>query len=278
MRHRQYRIVSALDRLPYAFVDLLTRLAKRSVARSGHRYLLLIEDLGDARVGDQVAGASREECAQVLEAAARMHARFWGGAELEPLQWLAGQTVNPRMRHRMYRESRPSFEARHAGRMPDVARRVLEYLDARGVELIRALHRDAPETLIHCDLRFDNVFFDGARAGSPVIFADWQLVGRGAAAYDVAYFLSGALSADAPAELETDLLRGYHRALVRAGAPAYDFERLRRDYQRGLVAVFQILATTDQMDLGDARGARLMDAWVARALSRLAGVDLGALL
>jgi hypothetical protein len=278
MRFRQYQIVKVLDRMPAFFVDRLTRFAKREMRKSAHRYVLLIEDLGNARVGDQVSGGSAEACGQVLDAVAKMHAHFWGGKELAPLPWLQDQNVNPRMRHRMYLESRSAFEKQYALHMSNGAARMLEWIDAHGVKLARVLHRDAPETLIHSDLRFDNVFFDHERPDSPVILADWQLVGRGAAAYDVAYLLSGALAADAAADVERALLERYHAALLAGGVGGYGFERFLRDYQRSLPAVFQILATTESMDLGHERGAELMSLWVERALARLRGVDLDRLL
>jgi aminoglycoside/choline kinase family phosphotransferase len=278
MRFRQYKIVKVLDRMPAFFVDWLTGFAKREMGKSVQRYVLLIEDLGQARVGDQVAGASADACGQVLEAVAEMHARFWGGEEIAPLPWLQDNNVNPRMRHRMYLESRPAFEVQHAEQLAHGASDLLAWIDANGVKLARTLHREAPETLIHCDLRLDNVFFDPAHPDAEVILADWQLVGRGAGAYDVAYLLSGALDADAPAEVERALLERYHARLLEAGVTGYDFDRFLLDYRRSLPAVFQILATTESMDLGEERGAELMGLWVERALARLRGVDLGTLL
>ena len=278
MRFRQYKIVKVLDRLPFFFVDWLTDFAKREVGKSAHRYVLLIEDLAEADVGDQVSGASVEACGQVLDAVASMHARFWGGKELASLEWLQDQNVNPRMRHRMYLDSRPAFVAQYASHLQSGAARMLDWIDANGVRLARALHRDAPETLIHCDLRLDNVFFDRRDPSAPVILADWQLVGRGAAAYDVAYLLSGALAADAPPDVERGLLERYHAALLASGVADYDFDRFLRDYQRSLPAVFQILATTDSMDLGEDRGVELMDLWVERALARVRDVHLDGLL
>lgn len=278
MRARQYRIIAVLDRLPAAMVDWMTRLSKRSMSRSEHRYVLLIEDLAPARVGDQVSARSPEDCGRVLAAVAGMHARFWGGAELATYFWLADQDVNPRMRHRMYLESRPDFERRHAPRIGDRARELLRWIDQNGVALARRLHREAPQTLIHCDLRLDNVFFDDARPDDPIILCDWQLVGRGAAAYDVAYLLSGALAADVSEDVEQALLRGYYEALVAAGVRDHPWERFLHEYERSLLAVLQILATTNQMDLGEARGVDLMDVWLERALARLRGVELSTLL
>ena len=278
MRFRQYKIVRVLDRLPGFLVDPMMRHARKTVSESPHRYVLLLEDLGGLRVGDQVGGGSPEACARVLAAAARLHARFWGDPGLRKLEWLADQDATPHIRHRMYVESRKTFLGRHRKALGDDGMRIVEFNDRHGVAMSRRVHKEAPETLIHCDLRLDNVFFDDATPDDPVVLADWQLVGRGGAAYDVAYLLGGALAADTPVDVEMDLLRGYHDALCAEGVTGYGFDRLLRDYRRGLLAGFQMICTTDQMELGDERGFELIDLWIERAIGRLRAVDLASLL
>ena len=106
---------------------------------------------------------------------------------------------------------------------------------------------------------------------------DWQLVRRGAAAYDVAYFLSGA-SPDLTREDEQELLRGYFATLEELGVRDYSFEALERHYHLGLLTAMQTLTATDQMDMGDGRGLQLMEAWYERLGARVAGIDLDGLL
>ena len=128
-------------------------------------------------------------------------------------------------------------------------------------------------TLLHCDLRLDNVAF---RNGKPIVF-DWQLVRSGPAAYDVAYFLSGA-SPELTTEEEDALLRHYLETLETLGIREYSFDALKRDYHLGLLTTMQTLAATDQMDMGDGRGIALMQAWFARLKARLSNIKLDELL
>ena len=127
----------------------------------------------------------------------------------------------------------------------------------------------APTTLVHCDLRLDNLFF----GDDEVIVFDWQLVRRGPAAYDVAYFLSGALDEEADASDVDLLLATYHEALCAAGVTDYALTNLRRDYRLALHNVLQSLATIDQVDLGDGRGIPLMRSWIRRLHARLKAAD-----
>jgi len=152
-------------------------------------------------------------------------------------------------------------------------------LDVNAVELLRALYACSADTLLHCDLRLDNVILPvGERAAEPIVFFDWQLAGRGPGAYDVAYFLSGALAADAPDGAAVDLVRDYHAALVANGVEGYALENCIRDYHRGLLAVLHRISSTDTMDVGSDRGHDLFALWLERTLARLEGVDFDSLL
>ena len=270
MRERQEEIVRAIDRIPFWLNAVLMPASRWIVKRNAHRYVLLIEDLAPARVGDQLAGAEPEVCGRVLEAAAKMHANFWQSPRLDEHFWLARQDVGARMRHGLYRRTRKAFRARYGELLRDERAAAIAWLDRNGIALHTALGGEAPRTLIHGDLRFDNVFL----SGEEVILADWQLVGSGAAGYDVAYFLSGAVQTDTTIETEQELLRGYHEALARHGVRNYPFERLERDYWRGLFAVFSVVASSDTVNLGNGRGSEMMDRWIERCLNLLARVPL----
>ena len=275
-REKQEQIVAQLDRLPLWFARSTMPLARFIARRKAHRYVLLIEDFSAARLGDQVGGGGIADCRRVLLAIAAVHAAFWQSGRLEKLWWLARQDANPRIRHGMYLQGRPAFERRYATRMeadPDLVR-AIRWLDANGIALARALHGDAPCTLLHCDLRLDNVFFEEGEGADGVILCDWQLTGCGAAGYDVAYLVSGALDRDVTHEQELALLREYHDALCNGGVEEYPYNQLLRDYERGLLAVLQVISSTDNMDLGEDRGITLMDLWLERTVGRIRNLSL----
>ena len=70
-----------------------------------------------------------------------------------------------------------------------------------------------PETLLHGDLHVGNVYFDGPRAA----MCDWQVLGRGSPAFDVAYLIGSAMTTERRRESERDLLDHYRGALSAAG-------------------------------------------------------------
>jgi hypothetical protein len=278
MRERQDEVVAKLDKLPGWLVGAMMWGAGRIVKRNAHRYALLIEDLAPAETGDQLAGADPATCARVLDVAATVHAHFWQKPVLQERFWLARREVGPRIRHRLYWNARKEFRRRYPDLIAGERLRIVDWLEENSLALNHALHRDEPRTLVHCDLRFDNVFF--APEGE-VILGDWQLVGVGSAAYDIAYLLSSALHANTPADETGGLLRHYHERLEERGVRDYPFEDFLRDYRRGLLSVLQILASTDTVDLSagsENRGDDLMHAWTDRTFALLARAPLDALL
>ena len=64
---------------------------------------------------------------------------------------------------------------------------------------------------MHGDYRLDNMLFDPDRTRVTVV--DWQTVGVGLPARDLAYFTSTSLDPDVRSQVEKDLVADYHRAL-----------------------------------------------------------------
>jgi aminoglycoside/choline kinase family phosphotransferase len=280
---QQAKIMAFVDRIPVSLAQRTLGVGKWIAGRKKRRYILLMEDLAPARVGDQVAGGSPEDCARLLRAVAPAHAAFWGGDALQEQFWVVSQSIDLRMRYGMFREARWRFAERYPALMNAGLDRVIDWLSVHGLELSRKLCLGPPETMLHCDLRLDNVFFDDTVGNSEssdtgVIIFDWQLVRRGPAAYDVAYFLSGALAPETDAETERSLLQAYHEALLAGGVTDYAFSALELDYRRGLLAVLQTMTTIGDVDMGDGRGVDLANLWIERLAGRVCGLDLDALL
>jgi aminoglycoside/choline kinase family phosphotransferase len=258
----QEKILRLLDRMPRFLSASIGAMGARVAAAKQRRYVLLIEDLGHMRPADQLAGLDEAGCIQVLTAMAPLHRRFWQSDRLRGHFWLLPIDVDARLRHGMFKQSRERF-ARIMG--PDFTD-TLTWLHAHGEALTRRFVAEAPETLAHNDLRLDNVIFDGDGCA----FIDWQLVRRGPAAYDVAYFLSGALHEDCDDASVERILRRYHDAL---GVASYPFEAFLRDYRRAMLLHVASLASADGVDLGNERGGAMMAAWLRRLAARARHID-----
>ena len=263
---KQKQILKFFDSLPGFMTPLVTALGARVAAGKKRKYLLIMEDLGSLDMGDQLRGASVESCAQVLDHIAGTHQSFWNSAQLDDQFWLLPMDIDSRMRHGMLKKSLPSFRKIAAQDMQPH----LDWLEIHHAALMKAFTRDAPRTLVHCDLRLDNVCFD---AGS-CVYLDWQLTRSGPAAYDIAYFLGGAMPPETTASQERELVRDYHRKL---DVTEYSFDNFWRDYQRGLMLSLTSLAPTEDVEIDEGRGQEMMNLWRERLAARLQHVEISAL-
>ena len=210
----------------------------------------------------------------MLAALARTQAALWGSPVIEGRFWIARPDIGARLSQQQFHTSRPSFDERFGARSPGVDRRArIDWIGENGVELLRALHGEAPQTLIHGDFRLDNLLFDQQGADGPIAI-DWQGVSRGPGVFDVAYFLSSSLDTEVPTEEERELVRGYHESLVACGVENYDLATCLRDYERSLLLMLRGLVTIDAMEFGNERGVTLIDLWVDRVVRRVRDVDL----
>ena len=249
---------------------LLNRLAT-AAGKSDRRFIVLMEDLGDARIGDQVAGATVEEASIALELLAEFHAAFWESPLLAS-RWIVRQDETPLVVHGLYERAYATFEERFRDRIDEATRPVLDWVTANGPELLRRVG-GGTLTLVHGDYRMDNlVFYDGAQP--PIGMLDFQGVSAGHPLTDVAYFLRPNLNPDHADGTEDDLLRRYHDALIRNGVTDYGWEALQRDYELAQLWVLHrgvILIGT--LDLSHERGVQIIDRAIERALRFASRID-----
>ena len=275
----QYTVafIQFFDRLPRWLIRLVIRFFLWLSRFGNRRYLLMLEDLAPARVGDQVEGCSREEAERALRAGAKLHARYWRSPLLWERWWIIPIDTGPNMAQVYFEDTREQFIERYSERLTESALAQLEWLRSHGPEVVRGL-ASAPPTLLHGDFRLDNMFFDDANGD--VLLFDWQGTLRGPAAFDVAYFLSAALGIDAGPEEEAELLRFYHGALREQGVRDYPFEEFERTYRLAMMLMLHRMTATvsDQLELGEDRGVELIDTWISRILKRLEGIDPAPLL
>jgi len=264
---KQEEILRALDRLPKFLGSAIGVVGMFIAAAKKRRYLLLIEYLQDMQPGDQLLGLDPETCADVLRSVAPLHRKYWEAPEIDDHFWLLPLDIDARIRQGMFAKHRKRYAAMLGERVAEH----LNWLADHGESLMRTFVAQAPSTLLHCDLRLDNVVFGEGDCG----FIDFQLVRKGPAAYDVAYFLTSAMREDAAAADEEAVLHAYHEAL---GVEDYDFDRFTRDYQRALMVVLAGLAGADDVEFGNDRGEQMMAAWMRRLTARAAPVRWSGLL
>lgn len=231
---------------------------------NGTEFVLVLEDLSPARVGNQLQGCTVEETELALTQAARFHAPFWDDESLRGLDWLDISSTY----WQRFEEMLPTWFAGFADRYRD--RMEPSDLDAAGrfVERIDAYYRRlraCPFTVQHGDFRPDNVLFDVAGEPGTLAVVDWQTVIFGPAAVDVAYFVGGALDSETRLLHEDRLLAGYHRELGELGVD-YPYERLASDYAVGCFANLVMGVAAAMLVERSERGDDLFTSMVANSV------------
>ena len=237
-------------------------------------FVLLLEDLGGLRIGDQVAGCSLEEARALLRALAALHASSWRGRGLPDLlsqhneKQVAGMVGG-------FSAGWPVVLEQFGDLVPDAARGLGERMPGAVDRLLGEMCAD-PICVSHADVRLDNIFFDDARLGADseepaVAFVDWQSVCTSAPEQDVAYFLTQSVPREVLAQ--QDLVAYYHAALTAHGID-YALEDCRARYRISALYLLNYAVTiAGTLDLQNERGIALARTLLGNSLAALEELD-----
>jgi Phosphotransferase enzyme family len=240
-------------------------------------FVLVMEDLGALRAVDQVAGMAIDDAERAVAGLARWHATWWGRAEA-----LAESGLTVSLGDEIYKAVLPmvfaeGWEKLRAERVPipssllDVAPRWSAAMPA----LLDGLAA-TPTTMIHGDYRADNLFFDD---GGQVATVDFQLIGTGHGAYDLAYFVTQSLSPADAAAHERPLFDRWTGALAAEGVAAAELSTAWEAYRAAALfcLVYPVVAWRG-MDASDPRQMALGTSMLERFDRAVDALDLGDLL
>lgn len=187
-----------------------------------HDFALVMHDLPRHVQGNQLLVPTREEAQLSMEAAASIHAAWWGDPMLDTLDWLNGtKAVPPQIdSEELYTMFWPAFCDRYKDRVTAPMRKVG---DAYFGNIKRWTEvRSGPRCLTHNDFRPDNMLYCMDDPEKPIIIVDWQTVGVGEGASDIAYYLGTAMDPETRKAEERGLLSSYQQGLARHGVPEAD--------------------------------------------------------
>lgn len=227
--------------------------------------ILLLEDLGQAEFGDNLAGCSPMDAEIAVRQLGRLHAHFWGASLLAEFSWLRGLTDDAEARVGLYRAMLPRFEQRCAGFvMPSLLQTARKFADILPTYCEK--NSSGPKTLVHGDFRADNMAFTGVGDERFMVLFDWQVARRSHGPRDLAYFLASSLSVERRRTLEGELLKSYYETLTTNGVDGYSEDDLRRDVQAGMGAPLTTLVIAGGMlDFSSERGTALFRQLCERA-------------
>jgi hypothetical protein len=257
-------------RMPHAFVA--------SVSDDDRDTVLIIEDLSHLRMADQIVGASVADAEQIMDAAAALHAKWWGAATLDSLPWLR-PVNNPAYKagQQQYEQVWPMFVERYGDVVAPGSLGIGERHGSQVADRYDWLVANRPLTFGHTDLRLDNVFFDDDD-GSAVII-DWQLCVRTIGAQDVSYFLVQSMTIDDRQRHGETLLRRWHEGLLDRGVSDYSWDDALTDFRCGVLGQLPIgVIGPASMEAGNERGRALLDEIAIRNFQALIDYDCASLL
>ena len=227
---------------------LAPRLFSGATALRGSDGLLLLEFIRDARNRDQLRGLTWPELVSAARAIARIHARFRNSPVLRKAKGLPQHRY---MRAHQVQRHLPTF-LRWA-KLPGKTEKMFRNLPQQVNQALARL-RKRPLTLVHGDLRSDNIFY-GRKF---VRFIDWGLALAGNAAFDLARLAGG--SARKPLSLlqHVDLFKIWHAQLLRRGVRNYPLHEAWQDYRDAVLLTLTIPVTNaPTLATFSARGRRM---------------------
>ncbi len=196
-------------------------------------YALLLADQAPAVQGDQIAGCGEQEARLAVVALAGLHGPSWqdpayldfpaiafgrpdeaSAKGLGEVAKMSADITLEKLGDRMTADDRETFSTTMGL-----------------VEPWLLAERDR-FALMHGDFRLDNMLFDPDRTRVSVV--DWQTLGVGLPARDLAYFTATSLDSQLRSAIEQGLVDEYHRALLGYGVTDYDRETCWRDYRLGV--------------------------------------------
>jgi len=234
-------------------------------------FALLIEDMAPARCGNQVEGCARKEAAVTVLNMAPFHATWWNKVDTPRLDWIPyGNDPINHFAESSYNDGWENFTRNFGDRLSPRAMAIAERLKTKIIAIEDAF-ASPPRTIVHGDLRYDNLFFSDH---GEMAVADWQIILRARGPYDVAYFLSQSINPADRKAIEMDVLHQYHDKLLEQGVTGYGFDQCLDDYR--MTAMFCLVypvVAGGNLDLANERGVELVTTMLGRSIATILDLD-----
>lgn len=229
-------------------------------------FVIVMEDLCEDRLVPQAEGMNFAEALGAVRVLASVHACWWSRVQRPELEWIAAMT-GPRIElvDQLLPPVLPAFVAGFRDCLPEGGVEIFERFTGNYMKINTVLASRSPWTLVHQDYRVENLMFGPAGSGRVKVL-DWQGIGRGPGAYDLAYLLGGSMTEALRRDHEAELLGAYHQQLCEAGVDDFTLSECEEDY--ALAHLMGGLATPiligGGMDLSNARGVELVQTMARR--------------
>jgi hypothetical protein len=197
---------------------------------------LVMEDLDKLTGGDQIEGLAHSSALLTAREIAKVHARYWNNDTLTDLAWL------PHLDH-FYGDSFvghwPTFKESQRDLLGPDAISMGDKV-AKNFDWVEEQIANRPMSIVHGDLRADNLMFGNEGDQDHVVILDWQLVTRNLGALDIARMLGGSEPVSERQGHQLEIARAWHDELVRSGVKNYSREDAERDFRLALLHCLSI--------------------------------------
>lgn len=198
----------------------------------GCDFVLMFEDLGPARQGNQIAGCTLEDARQAIAQAAALHGPSWRNPALLDHQWLHPVPGLSERICELYPQAQALFRDRYADSLEPEYMRLCEALNEAAAAWFGREHPQ--QALVHGDFRLDNMLFDIRGGAEPIAVLDWQTLGVGSPFTDLGYFLGCGIGPALSRAHEAELFALYLDAMAQRGI-ALSRDEVWDDYRLGVL-------------------------------------------
>ena len=237
-------------------------------------YSLILEDLSYYTPGDQIIGMHQNQVMDTVEILAKLQAQYWNNEGLKKLNWM------PRRNgvSNDFTENWPSF-VEHFGHMISddaivLGDKLSNLIDWKNEEI-----KKRPNTLVHADLREDNLLFPPEGSGEQIMILDWQLTIRNIGAADVARLMGGSEIPKERKGHQFEILKKWHDTLLSEGVIGYNWDDAVYDFRLGALSHLCYPVHFHKAGIGcTGRLKKLLDVLYTRTFSSAVDIDAGSVL
>lgn len=176
-------------------------------------FVILMQDMAPAEVGDQFIGENRHHTELALKEAAQLAAAFYDQPEMGDLDYVMATARDDggAFGEALLQEYWPQFLDRFGHSLNSDCRAFGDLYVQNHCHFVTRFA--GPRTLAHGDFRSENILFNETSA----TVVDWQTLGESSALTDAAYFIGGSLTLDNRRNWERELVEFYRVSLADAG-------------------------------------------------------------
>lgn len=187
------------------------------IAPDNVAFVLLFEDLGQARGGNQLASCSAADARAAIRQAAAIHAPSWENPAFTGLDWLQPIPGQAEQINALYGQAHTIFRERYKDMLEPEFMAICDELNEGREEWFG--REKGPRSIIHGDFRLDNMLFDIKGGAEAIAVLDWQTVALGNPLVDIGYFMGTGIGDALRRAHEDELLALYCAEMTARGVP-----------------------------------------------------------